>query len=164
MQTHTRTPLQTQTPMRAYHGDSAIKRKYLARVRAHGKADQIIKGKYWENGRGCAVGCTIHSDAHAAYETELGIPAAIAHLEDTIFENLPNELALKWPERFLKAIKPGADLHLVVPRFMVWLLIDEQEGVLRFADGKGAAAIKTVTSLYQRLIDGGLVSVNEWAR
>jgi hypothetical protein len=43
----------------AFHNDQKIKDKYLARVEAHRKADEIIKGKYWENGKGCAVGCTL---------------------------------------------------------------------------------------------------------
>ena len=60
--------------MRAFHNNPAIKEKYLARVRAHAAADEIIKGQYWQNGRGCAVGCTIHSSSHKAYEDELGIP------------------------------------------------------------------------------------------
>lgn len=46
--------------MKAFHNDKKIKAKYLARVKAHIKAGEVIKGKYWENGKGCAVGCTIH--------------------------------------------------------------------------------------------------------
>jgi len=37
----------------AFHGKSTIKKKYLARVNKHAKADEIIKGIYWENGKGC---------------------------------------------------------------------------------------------------------------
>jgi hypothetical protein len=54
-------------PLRAFHGDPKIRNRYLKRVRAHAAADQIIHGTYWQEGRGCAVGCTIHSDDHAAY-------------------------------------------------------------------------------------------------
>ncbi len=74
----------------SYHGKTSIKRRYLKRVRAHAKTDELIKGTYWDNGKGCAVGCTVHSGDHKAYETELGIPAWLAHLEDVIFENLKN--------------------------------------------------------------------------
>lgn len=70
----------------AFHGDKAIKAKYLARVKAHAEADEIIHGTYWEKGKGCAVGCTIHSEKHSAYETELGMPIILARLEDRIFE------------------------------------------------------------------------------
>jgi hypothetical protein len=43
------------TSLRAFHGDPAIKATYLARVHAHAAADEIVQGKYWEGGKGCAV-------------------------------------------------------------------------------------------------------------
>jgi hypothetical protein len=106
----------------AFHNDQKIKDKYLARVEAHRKADEIIKGKYWENGKGCAVGCTVHSDDHMAYETELGIPTWLAKLEDRIFENLSNEDAKLWPEEFLKTINPGTDLEKVKIPFLIFVV------------------------------------------
>ena len=71
--------------LRAFHNDPAIKAEYLARVAAHEKADEIAKGFYWEGGRGCAVGCTIHGSSHMKYQTTLGIPVMLARLEDRIF-------------------------------------------------------------------------------
>ena len=70
--------------MLAFHNDPTIKQKYVDRINAHYDADEIIHGIYWENGKGCAVGCTIEGSDHERYETELGIPATIAHLEDAI--------------------------------------------------------------------------------
>jgi hypothetical protein len=116
------------TVLRAYHGDLKIKRKYLSRVRAHAKADEIIHGKYWENGKGCAVGCTIHGSNHSEYETALGIPTVLARLEDTLFEGQSNGKAKTFPARFLSAIKPGADLSLVSWKFLHWLLTEELAG------------------------------------
>lgn len=43
------------TTLLSYHGDKAVKAKYLRRVRAHEKADEIVKGTYWQNGKGCAA-------------------------------------------------------------------------------------------------------------
>lgn len=43
----------------AFHGKQSIKDKLLAQLQAHYEADEIIKGIYWENGKGCAVGCTV---------------------------------------------------------------------------------------------------------
>lgn len=34
----------------AFHGDEAIKAKYLNRIHAHAAADEIVHGYYWENG------------------------------------------------------------------------------------------------------------------
>ena len=150
------------TPLRAFHGNPAIKATYLARVRAHREADELVHGVYWAAGKGCAVGCTIHGSDHYAYERELGVPTILAHLEDRLFESLPNGVAQRWPEVFLEAIPVGADLSLVWPKFAVWLLTDPQEGVVRFAWDKGRHAIIGVSELYQRMCAGQSVSRDEW--
>ena len=110
--------------MLSYHSDPAVKARYLARVASHADADEIVKGRYWQDGKGCAVGCTIHGDTHEDYERELGVPLMLAWLEDLIFEGLPNRLAKTWPERFLTSISPGKDLSRIGWQFLHWLLID----------------------------------------
>ena len=87
--------------MEAFNGKQEVKDKYVARVKAHAAADEIIKGSYWERGKGCAVGCTVHSNSHKAYEEELGIPMVLARLEDRIFEGMSNDKAMKFPLKFL---------------------------------------------------------------
>ncbi len=110
--------------MLAFHGDPSQKAAILRQLVLHAEADQIVKGRYWEGGKGCAVGCTIHSGLHAKYESRFGIPEALAHLEDRIFEGLPNGRAMVWPLEFMSAIRPGADLSRVVWLFLHWLLTD----------------------------------------
>jgi len=132
--------------MLAYHNDPAIKFKLLADLQAHADADRIVKGQYWDNGKGCAVGCTLQSmrsendghDEHAEYETLLGIPQMLARLEDCIFEGLPNAEAMEWPMRFAAAITPGADLSRVGWKWLHWLLTD---GLPRVNDATITAAI-----------------------
>ena len=133
--------------MNAFHGDPAIKAKYLARVAAHRAADELIRGTGWDGRRGCAVGCTLHAYNHQAYESELGIPQMLAHLEDKIFERLPKELAMEWPHRFLSAAIPGADLSRVGWQFLHWLLtefIDKHE-LVADALAQCAAVIEPLT-------------------
>lgn len=108
----------------AYHADPQIKLDILRTLKAHRAADEIVKGIYWENGKGCAVGRTINSSNHAEYETRFGIPRELALLEDEIFDGLPNDQAVDWPIKFMGAIEPGADLSLVVPQFRHLLLTD----------------------------------------
>ena len=72
----------------AFHGDPSIKAKYLARIAAHRAADQLVRGATGQNGKGCAVWCTLDKYEHAAYETELGIPRSLARIEDGLFEYL----------------------------------------------------------------------------
>jgi hypothetical protein len=111
--------------MIAFHNDPNIKAKYLHRVEVHAAADEIIHGKYWERGKGCAVGCTIHSGNYSAYETEMGIPIMLASLEDRLFEGMENEKSKKFPARFLSVIQPGADLSRVGWIWLHWLLTEE---------------------------------------
>ena len=146
--------------MQAFHNDEKIKAKYITRLKAHYDADEIVKGVYWEHGKGCAVGCTIHSSSHAAYETELGIPAALARLEDSIFEGLPNADAKEFPLRFLNAINVGADLSLVTDKFLHWLLVDGEHGVIKYVKNK--KIMRDVADLYTRKITSDAGSRQEW--
>ena len=112
--------------MIAYHGKQETKDAILAQLQGHYDADEIIKGVYWENGKGCAVGCAVHSGEHVQYETLFGIPESLARLEDRIFEGLENGKAKEWPLRFMRAVKPGADLALVQWQFLHWLITDDK--------------------------------------
>lgn len=117
--------------LHAFHSQPAIKAQYLARVRAHRMADEIRHGHYWRKGKGCAVGCTLHSTDPTAYERELGIPHILAQLEDSIFEGLSAPEDAAWPERFLESIGVGANLEMIWPQFALALLADPEHGVLR---------------------------------
>jgi hypothetical protein len=108
--------------MLAFHNDPKIKEKYLQRVAAHRKADELIHGVGWARGKGCAIGCTLEAYEHVRYETELGIPQMLARLEDCIFEGLPKDQAQYWPERFLSAITVGSDLSLIGWQFLYWVV------------------------------------------
>ena len=155
--------MKTNIKLIAYHGDLAIKEKHLARVEAHRIADDILQGYgYWKDGKGCAIGCTLHGNEHKDYESELGIPEPIAQLEDAIFEGLPVELAREWPSRFLSAIKPGADLSQVIDRFCLWLLTSPDMRFAELAETDGKLAIARVVELYRRRFDCDEPTVTEW--
>jgi hypothetical protein len=144
--------------MLSFHSDPQLKAKYLARIQAHFKADEIIHGKYWENGKGCAVGCTIHSSQHMNYETELGIPVMLAKLEDRIFEGLSNGEAKKFPKQFLAAIRPGVDLSLVGWKFLHWLMEVELKGN---KNERVAAVIKRCANMLVPLTKGEKIDEEE---
>ena len=133
----------------AFHSDQNIKAKYLERLRAHVKADELIHGVGWYHGKGCAVGCTLENYRHAAYETELGIPELLAHLEDVIFEGLPSDAAQKFPLAFLRAIEPGADLALVIPKF----LLASQKRILKKIKGTSQEVEKVIGQVIAALSD-----------
>jgi hypothetical protein len=135
--------------MKAFHGKLSVKKKYLARVKAHRLADQIVKGTYWAEGKGCAVGCTVHSGKHASYETELGIPEWLARLEDALFEGMPDEDAQKWPETFLAAIPVGADLEPIKAKILMYILKSSLRHVDAVRFPRVVAVIENVIKLYK---------------
>lgn len=154
--------------MKAFLDDPKIKKKYVDRVQKHYDYDEIVQGIYWEKGRGCGVGCTVErSDSpHEAMENELGIPKELAYLEDTIFEGLTNGEAKAFPLRFLKAIKPGADLSLVTAKFMVWQFEDEKLGLKNIAevqeDKEVMGFCEEVFAMYKRVIAGDAPSEDDF--
>jgi hypothetical protein len=117
-----------------------IKSFYLNRIRAHAAADEIQKGFYWQRGRGCAVGCTVHGSDYGKYEAELGIPRWLAVIEDQIFEGLPLEEAKLWPERFLSAIAVGQDLEGIKKPFLQFVVAEARSSAAAEAEAAVAAA------------------------
>jgi len=143
------------TTLLSFHNDSKVKEKYVARLKAHAKADEFIKRKYWENGKGCAVGCTVHSNNHAAYETELGIPEWLARLEDKLFEGLDKEDAKTFAIDFLASIPIGVDLRPVKWKFRVFILNENIERVLSLKmdedlKQKAVLLLQGVLKLYEK--------------
>ena len=152
--------------MKTFHGKQSVKDKYIERVKAHAKADEIVQGSYWENGKGCAVGCTIHGSDHKKYETELGIPEEIAYLEDTIFERLSNEEAKDFPLRFLEAIPVGVDLSHVIPELVIWQFEDKEHGLKNIKevqeDKELCGFCEEVVALYKRELQADTPSQDEY--
>ena len=145
--------------MKPWAGKPALKRKYINRMEAHRKADELVQGIGWEsNGRvrGCAVGCLFRAYDHTRGPKEIGVPENLLELEDGIFEGLPKKEALEWPVRFLSAIKVGSDLSLVFAKFAVWKLTDNKCGFTSLAGQRPAsiACCLRVAALWQRVIDG----------
>jgi hypothetical protein len=130
----------TKKKLGAFNGSEELKKKVLAVVAAHRKADELEKGTYGDvdwNGKwkGCAVACTVrginvalggktNTSDHAAYK-KIGIPESLAMLEDNIFEAMDEDDGQMWPENFLKAIRVGADLSEVAGAFKDWA--DEED-------------------------------------
>lgn len=109
----------------AYDNDPKVKAALVAQLEAHAAADEIVKGRYWDDGKGCAVGCTIHGSNHARYDDIFG-PGGhmLAWIEDEIFEGASNARARRFPLEFVRAVRPGADLSRVGWQFLSWCLMD----------------------------------------
>jgi hypothetical protein len=120
-------PATTTKPLRGWHGDAELKAATIAEMKAHREADELVRGFYFRDGKGCAVGCLTRDPegGHAQYPERWGIPTWLAHLEDHIFEGLPEEKALLWPERFLTAVPLGGDFKGLADRLAIARLKEE---------------------------------------
>ena len=173
-------------PQLSYQNDPSLKSRFCAHVERHRQLDMLHQGSYGEapdergfpgpKWRGCAVACSLRSldeidgavlkhtnNDHAGLAKRLGIPLVLACLEDQIFEGLPAEPAQLWPTRFAQAIPIGRDLSMVWPRLAHWLLVDEAQGVIRFANtDQTRDSIRAVAALFARHIAGDPPSADEW--
>ena len=162
--------------MKSYLADSQLKKDFVKEVKRHYDADQIVQGTYGDSKNPdegfCAVGCaidslnilkgkTIETNNHNAYETELGIPEWLARLEDTIFEGLPKDKAMKWPLRFAKAVPVGKDLEPIRWQFGAFILSRNIERVLKLdisddLKQQVVSAIRGVLTLHETAIKTGV--------
>jgi hypothetical protein len=134
--------------MRAFHNNPALKEHYLAQIRMPKMREEILKKGGWNDGRRDAVGYIIHGHNVLDLEVKLGIPNVLGSLLNSIFLRLPPEAAGDLLEAFILSIKPGADLSGVWQKKAVWLLVDRDEGISKFALA-GAEVIFEVAELYR---------------
>ena len=160
----------------SYKNDINLKNLLIEEVKNHRKMDMIVKGSYGKPNNPeegfCAIGCSIHSlniklyknyktDDYSVYEKELGIPEWLARLEDTIFENLPYNKEMKWPEQFLSAIPVGVNLEPVKWKFCSYLMNENIKRVekLKIDDSlkkQVLDAIKQIKSVHDIAIKTGV--------
>ena len=121
--------------LQAFNNDKEFKDQMIAAAISHREKDEYIAGCYAKmNGsfKGCSVGCSLFDvkgikgidvgegyNDHALLAKELGIPEFICHLQDSIFEGLPDSERFKWTERLFNSIPLGVDLTPVLPRFLL---------------------------------------------
>jgi hypothetical protein len=114
----------TTKPALAFHNDPVLAAEIRAQVEAHTLADEIVQGEYWENGKGCFIGCIAHGNSPTRVEEKTGFPIMLTKIAEGIFEGVPNDVAKGFPARVTEAPKVGADLSLVSWEFLHWLIDD----------------------------------------
>ncbi len=148
---------------KAFHGSKKIKEKFIARMKAHMNADELIQGSGWTGKKGCAVGCTLDNYSHFAYEAELGIPFTIAILEDNIFESLSKKESATFPLEFLKAVPVGVDLSLVYNKLEIWVLLDKKHGIInKMKTDEEKKVCTDLADLHKKIIEGKPTTEDEW--
>jgi len=108
--------------MKAFNNDPKLKEFYVNRMNEHAAADEIIQGTGWENGKGCFIGCTLHSYDHEKFESEGIGPEWLGYLADKIFEGLSNEKAKDFAAKFYPSMRVGIDLEQVKKDFLVFVM------------------------------------------
>ena len=154
------------TKMKTYHNDPSIKSKYIARVKAHRLADELIQETGWENGKGCAVGCTLENYDHSRYPIELGMVEGLARLEDHIFEALAPADAMNWPEQFLSAMPEGIDEQtqmILLDQFQVFWLKRQKTQFNGEDYPQAITAIDKTIELLNRAISGDEPELAAWS-
>jgi len=155
--------------------DSEMASTVMAELKYHHDNDQIIKGVYWEKGKGCAVGCLLKSGNHIEYEEKFGIPVLLARLEDILFEGLESKASKLWPQRFMGAALAVGEsreermklLTQVGWQFFHWMVADE---LPKSVIGEGKVfedvreSIAQVAETLKPLADGRKVDAAELAR
>jgi len=144
----------------SFYGDPELKKKYVERAIAHRKADEIVQGQYWEDGKGCCIGCLAHvnTGAHAYLEGKTGVRRNIYRLADRIFEELTKKECKRFPEQLIKALPVRSDLSLVLPKFFIKLLKRSK----RHCSSKGMQATEQIIKMYKNLLKGKVYSKEEW--
>ena len=87
-------------------------------VAQHIAADAVVQGTYWENHKGCFIGCLAHSSDPRLVVERYGLTLQILLIAESIFEALPIGEAKQFFADFADAVDDGKDLSLVHIKFL----------------------------------------------
>ena len=152
------------TPLRAWHGDPALRASTIATAERHRAADLLrhgATGRPSDGAPGCSVVCTVGSYDHSLYPIHLGLPEWLARMQDRIYESLPRDgrhLDDEWTVDLLGCIEPGADLDAVLPHILHDILVEVALPVA----GSSVLAVQGVIGLLSRRIAGDEPTLTAW--
>ena len=147
--------------MVAWHGETGLKDAVMDRLREHRRLDEIVQGVYFDDGRGCHIGCITHArnDTHSVAERLFGIEQRVGYWLEAVFEGLPKKDCAAWVLNGTESIPVGADLSRCHHQFGAWIL--GESGLLTITEAN-RKAIEGVRLLHERATAGLVVSQKEW--
>ena len=151
--------------MQAFHGDPAVKRELLARLKAHAQAGEVInRANVWQDGKGGPVACLAHDTDLAVWQQRTGMPRAVGIALDTAASYLDApEQAAQFSLEWLEAVSIGQDLRGVAPALLDWLLTDADVGLWRSAESEPVRdMIGRVADLHRRVAANDAPPETEW--
>jgi len=124
-----------------------LRNEWQARMAEHIAADDLIQGIYWQNGKGCFIGCSVHGRDPQILTDEIGLPLTVIRIAEAIFEGLPAEDAKDFARDISDPtlLTDGKDVSLVGWKFLLWLNTD--------AETFPAIHHETVAPAIQRVVD-----------
>jgi len=141
--------------LQAFNNNQKLKDELIIQLENHYNADEIIKGQYWEHGKGCAIGCILHSNIHKDLE-KIGIPEWLGYLIDHLFEGLSNNQSKKFPIKFIKSISVGFDNWILLyHKLCVYFLTDI---IKTEKDKKVIKVIADIITLHIKVLKGDIKS------
>jgi len=78
----------------AFNSDPTLRDDAIKTAIEHREADKLVKGQYWENGKGCAIGCWAQTSKmpHQTVADKYKLPVELLYIVDGIFEKLPSTM------------------------------------------------------------------------
>ena len=144
-----------------FNNKQSVKDKYVKRMQQHAEADEVIQGTYWEEGKGCFIGCLMEDTQPHDKVDAIGLDPRLTYLLDSIFEGLSNDEAKIFARDTIGKIPVGVDSYIIYCKFMYWLM---ERNAKRSKDyPEVVKACRQVKKLYRKLIDGKQVADNEWS-
>lgn len=152
------------------------KQEFLDQSRAHYAADMLLKGTYGDveqdQFKGCSVGCHLKhinpefdgdniEDKHTIVAEHYGYPAWLAHLQDAVFESLPNGESARWHVQLaetIHALPDGYDWQAAMHRVYVATL-----RISYRTAGSAQDAVKAVIDLHERSARGEEIDEAAWS-
>jgi len=133
-----------------------VKAQMVNEAILHREQDLFIKGSFWDGRKGSSVGCFVKTQDNPNRELSkiTGMPEWTHHLQDSIFQGLPNSTRPYWSERFFKAapVRLSHEDYILKIRnpFFVFILKDLLDTFdhVKYPDVK--KAINRVIKLYKK--------------
>jgi hypothetical protein len=120
--------------MKTFTNTIITKEELVSELKKHQLADNIRRGLYFKDGKGCAVGCSLESvsrlkgldleyfEDHSQYEEYFGLPEFFAHLTDKLFEGMSLEKSKSFPIDVIEAVKVGSNVSQIETKFKIIVL------------------------------------------
>ena len=157
--------------MITFNNDIKIKEAAITEAKLHIEQDRLIKGDYYRNGteewRGCSVGCFTKNNngGHEELSEKWGVDIRLIHLQDRLFESLPEPEHKEWHLHLVEAIPVGVDSSKALPEFYIRMLT---RSLSRIDDGQEAWKLAVKSAIEQTIEahrgNGSLESARSAAR